>query len=301
MKQIFSPLLCLSLLFFGTVTRAENKTLRPKLASDSLVILTHGKVHSYFPLASARKTVISVEGPGKLRVITRARFVPKEDDRVEYVVTYRIDGGSNHEVEVTDVGRSREAAYRDTTLGVPGVLKDFAINLGRGRRVLEFFIQDTLPPVAARFLFTPKAGRKKKWVHLEPLAPTEPVELVANEQVTRYYRFSSEKPLRIRIIGPTQLRIFTRVENSYDMRGSAHYRVQVRQNGVVMNTYQLASTRSQTTTYKNNVRLVPGKAREITLAVPAGRQVYELLPVDQDKRTLLGQVHFPYKDIRLEE
>ncbi len=63
---------------------------------------------------------------------------------------------------------------------------------------------------------------------------------------------SSKKPLKIKITGPTTLRVFNRVENHYQMKGRIDYRLQVKEDGKVKNTYQLSSVRSDVTVYKKN-------------------------------------------------
>ncbi len=45
----------------------------------------------------------------------------------------------------------------------------------------------------------------------------------------------------------------------------------------------------------------PGKAKEILITVPGGTHVYEILPLDKDKDSILGKVLFPKKDVKLKE
>ena len=102
------------------------------------------------------------------------------------------------------------------------------------------------------------------------------------------------------MIGPTELRVFTRIENHYQMRGRIHYRIQVKSQEKVVNTYQLSSVRSEVTTYENNKKLIPGKAREFVIDVPDGRHTFEIAPLDKDKGTVLGRMLIPEKSVGLE-
>ena len=133
------------------------------------------------------------------------------------------------------------------------------------------------------------------------MRPNEPVDLVTHENVVHYYRFSQKKPLKIRINGPTTMRVLTRFENHYDMKGRIDYRVQVKEDGKVIHTYLLSSVYSEVTNYKKNGRLVPGKAREFYIRVPSGRHNYTIVPLDKDKNTILARVLIPKKDVKLEE
>ncbi|MCU0370177.1 MAG: hypothetical protein MUC31_02080, partial [Bacteroidales bacterium] len=105
-------------------------------------------------------------------------------------------------------------------------------------------------------------------------------------------------PLKVSIIGPTELRVLTRTENHFEMKGRIHYRVQVREGGNVLNTYQLSSEVSEVAIYKDVHDMVPGTACEFVIIVPDGKHVYEILPLDQDKSSLLGRLLIPVKDVR---
>jgi len=83
------------------------------------------------------------------------------------------------------------------------------------------------------------------------------------------------------------------------MKGRIHYRIQIRENGKVINTYQLNSRRSEITVYKDDNELVPGKACEFVIIVPKGKHLYEIVPLDQDKNTVLGRFLMPEKDVKL--
>lgn len=277
--------------------KAKRTPLKPKNAAGEIAIINLGKTRTYYPLSSRRSTVVSVKGPGELRIFTRAQFGPTTADNLDYSIVYRVDGGGETVFDAGDVNRSASAKYKDASLGIPGDSEDLTVKFGRGYHSIELTLRDSLPPVSARYLFAPRRERKTKWVSLAPLAPYEPVDLYAGEGTAHYYRFSSEKPLRFEIIGPTDLRIMTRVENSFNMKGRANYRLQIRQDGKVVQSFQLSSLRSETTTYKNNRKLIPGKAREVVFRVPKGMQRYEIAPLD--KGGLLGQVMFPRKDVKL--
>jgi hypothetical protein len=183
---------------------------------------------------------------------------------------------------------------------VPGQLKEFEIELGLGSHTIEFKLRDSKINVAARYAFMPAKEKKLEWIAYCPMTPSEPVDLISKESTTSYYRFSFEKPLKIEIIGPTELRVLTRVENHYEMKGRIHYRVQIKEADKVLNTYQLSSERSETAVYKENRDLIPGKACEFVIIVPKGKHNYTVFPLDEDKSTLLGRLLIPKKDVKLE-
>lgn len=273
------------------------KELKPTNNRDELITIISGKTRSYYSLDRKKPSTISLRGPGKLRVITRGRFVPGEAETITYRLLFRVDGGEQQFAEFKNVKRSKLAHYQNGSLGDPGLLEDFHIYLGRGFHSIELNLDNGSIPVAARYLFTSEKEEKRNWISFCPLQPSEPVDLITRETITHYYRFSLQNPLRAKVIGPTELRVFTRVENQYQMKGRVHYRIQVIENGEVINTYQLNSRRSQVTIYKKEKDLVPGKAREFIIHVPEGEHAYEIIPLDKDKKTMLGRFFLPEEDL----
>jgi hypothetical protein len=82
------------------------------------------------------------------------------------------------------------------------------------------------------------------------------------------------------------------------MRGKINYRLQLKNQGKVINTFQLSSRRSEVANYKSEKDLVPGKASEFVIDVPAGKQSYEIVPLDKDKATILGRMMIVKKDVK---
>lgn len=275
--------------------------LKPTNFQKRVTTIVLGKKRNYYSLSAQESSTISVQGSGKLKVITRGRFIPKAESKIAYKISYSVDGGEIKNVDFSGVERSKEATYLNGTLGVPGESENFEIELGRGNHTIEFKLKDEKINVAARYIFTPVKEKRQEWIAYCPLRPSEPVDLITREETVSYYRFSIAKPLRIEINGPTELRVLTRIENHYQMRGRINYRMQVQENGKVINTYQLSSRRSDITYYKNDKELIPGKACEIVIVVPKGKHIYEVSPLDKDKNTLLGRLLLPKKDVKLEK
>lgn len=303
MKKIFIPLLILFLATSGIFAQSGKKSrlIRPVNYSKRIVTLVAGKERYYYALSTEKPSVVAFRGPGKLRVIARPSFKPDDPDFLDYTILYRIDGGEEKTFSATHIECSKKNSYIDKTLGKPGNSTVFEIETGRGDHSIEFKIKQDGISVACRYSFVPVKAKKIEWISFSPLRPSEPVELVTREEAITYYRFSKMLPLKVEVNGPTELRVLTRIENHYQMRGRIHYRIQVLENSNVINTYQLNSIRSGVTVYKENSRLIPGKACEFVVNVPKGRHTYEFVPLDKDKDTVLGRMLLPKKDVKLEQ
>jgi hypothetical protein len=291
----------LILVYSSTVAQSTYKTrmLKPDNFQNKVTLVISDKNRSYYSLSSEEPSVINVQGPGKLRVLTRGRFVPKEVEKIQYEVLYSIDGAEQNSKKMSSVVRAKNASYTIRSMGSPGQSKALEIVLSRGYHTVEVTIADKSTAVDARYLFAPTKEKKRDWMAFCPMRPSEPVELISREESVSYYRFSDEKPLKVEIIGPTELRVLTRIENHYKMKGRVQYRVQVKEDGIVKNTYQLSSMQSEVAQYERDNELVPGKACEFIIDVPKGKHIYEVFPLDKDKKTLLGRLLLPKNDVKL--
>ncbi len=303
MKKL--QIILLILLFPASGIQAQSgksyRYVKPVNYQKRVTTVINEKNRYYYSLSTEQPSVINVEGPGILRVITRGRFVPGQKKTIKYEIVYSIDGGERQTEKFSAVNRSTSATYLKGSLGVPGQMEDFEIELGRGYHTVEFWRKEKDIPVAVRYKFTPTKGKKQEWISFSPLEPSEPVDLISRESTVHYYRFTMDNPLKVEVNGPTELRVLTRIENHYQMKGRIHYRIQVKENGEVINTFQLSSVRSEIAAYKSDNTLVPGKAREFVINVPRGRHSYEILPIDKDKSSVLGRLLIPKKDVKLEE
>jgi len=303
MKYLKFLIIILIILIPSNSISADSKTraLKPKNATEKITTIISGKSRNYYPISKTNPSLVSVKGPGKLKVITRVQFISDVFEELDYVVCCKIDGVMMEDVVFEKVKRSDNAMFKNELYGIPGEGKELILELGRGEHTIELSCGAEFPKFAARYLFTKTKVKKIDWISKTPLFPNEPVDLVNDENVIHYFRFSNSKPLKVKITGPTTIRVLNRLENNYYMKGRINYRLQVKEDGVIKNTYLLSSVRSEVTAYKKGGGKIPGKAKEIVVAVPGGTHIYEITPLDKDKNSILGRILFPKNDIKLEE
>jgi len=278
-----------------------SKVLKPKKANSKTTIVVSGKNRTYYLLHPENPTLVTAKGSGTLKIITRLTINPEKKNALDYLVYYSVNGAPKIKVDFKQIKKDVKARFKDKPIGIPGTVKSFVIELSRGDNSIEFWSGTRDREINTRYLFTERKEKKIDWVSLSPLHPNEPVSLVTNENVVTYYRFSSNHPLKIKITGPTTLKVFSRVENHYQMKGRIDYRLQVKEDKAIKNTYQLSSVRSEVTVYKKGCGKTPGKAKEILITVPGGTHYYEIVPLDKNKDSVLARVLFPKKDVKIKE
>ena len=303
LKQMRSAFLFLLIyiLFLGTdigFCVPKTKVLIPKKANGEISVVVSGKSYKYYPLLANEPLVLTAKGPGKLKIICRGRLESKRESGLNFSVNYRIDGGKKIKVDFNNIKPDHKSVFRNASLGFPSAGENIMIELSRGEHTIEIWSGSEKYKISTRSLFTKIKEKKIDWVSLSPLYPNEPVSLVTNENVISYFRYSSSKALKVKVTGPTILRVLNRFEFDYRTKGKINFRVEVREDKKVMNIFMLCSDRSDVTRYKKDSKHIPGKANEIVINVPSGTHIYEINSLDQ--YSVLARILFPKKDIKLE-
>jgi len=268
---------------------SKTKIIKPKNYNKKVTVLISGKKRNYYEISYKNYTMVQVRGPGKLRILTRA-VLQNDEDKVKYKLIYKLNGLDEQIAEFDEVSKSVKSIFKNSSYGYTGIRKDIELNLERGENSIQLRNLNSGLKVVTRIIFEPGKIKKKNWISYSPASSNEVEDLITKEEISHYYRFSKQQPLRIEIIGPTELRVLTRFENNYKMRGRIDYRIQVSSDDNVINTFLLSSKRSVITYYKDNPELLPGKAREIYIKVNEGMHTFLVYPLDD-------KILFPEKDI----
>jgi hypothetical protein len=130
--------------------------------------------------------------------------------------------------------------------------------------------------LAVAFFASPPPGeaqKKSKWVSLRPLGSPGFAELQAKDRTYRYYPVTSVQTAAVEVVGPTTLRMATRLGFSPGMVGKTSYRVQVLEGEEVIKVYSTSTGKSDLTFV--GLMTLPGKKRYFQLKVPKGKHRYD--------------------------
>ncbi len=284
--------------FLNVYGGVAKKTIKPKNVDETAKVKILGRTYVYYALNEEKPAIVSVRGPAKIKIYARGVCNGKTE-KLSFEVRYSLDGGKPVAKRFRGIPVSEKAEF----VGLPNVRptenRNVTIKIPEGYHTLEVFAPKNGAKVYAKFhLYRKKAKKKKKWISLEPLAPVQPVNLIANEELAEYYRFSKTNPVRVSVIGPTQLRILTRAETDEPTKKNVRYRVTVSENGELLNSYLLWTSRSYSTQYEKGSDYIANKAREIILNVPEGLHVYEIASPDENS-SVLARFFIPYKDVNI--
>lgn len=245
----------------------------------------NGSLITYYALSKDSAFHISVTGPGKLSVTTRARFKSDSPDSLSYSVIYQAD----NKIKVytaKKVTRAANGIYIKSIDDVPSTSKTFSIKVDPDVHDFSFISLNESPQVDLHYKFVPDSV--VEWKDVSSLNDTAKIKIkVDKSNPQSYYRFSSKNSQKFKIKGPTSIRILTRLEYDYTMQGLVSYRVGVKRNDTLISTYKLSGSPSVEAQYIDNKKLVPGTLEKIYLDVPAGDNYYEFTLLDKQFTSLV--------------
>jgi len=236
----------------------------------AVTILIGEKEREYFLLGNTSPVRLQVDGPGKLTVTSRLKLRAGETGSHRYSV--RTKEGKNTVKMHTTLTEKSSAVFMPS--GEPsGKSRKFTLNVPEGSFTYEFFLEDTQGEAALRFSFR-GSKRTGKRVTIEPLSYDRVVTVTVKEKLLAYYVSSAEHPVKLRVVGPTKVRVTTRLNFTDKMKGGQKFSVVVSEKGAAVLSRPLQTTKSVGLSYKEWKEVVPGKAMSFSFDVPGGEHVY---------------------------
>ncbi len=246
----------------------------------------NGKLVTYYALSQTDSLNISLSGPGKLTVTTRARFTNNSPDSLSYSILYQIDNVIIKVFTAKKVLREDSSVYIQSADDRPSTVKSFTIKIDPEVHNISFVMLNESPQVDLHYKFIPDSV--PEWSDVKSLNDTTVITLMVDKGKDKsYYRLSSSSPQKFKVKGPTSLRVITRLEYDYAMQGLISYRIMVKRNDTVINTYKLEGNPSTLAQYADDNKHIPGTLEKFYLDVPPGENIYEFTLVNKHFTSLI--------------
>lgn len=244
-------------------------TLETLPGRATVAVLVKGDTKGYFRMTAGQPLVFAVTGPTRIRAIARAAF----EGGNRGIVSFRL--------RASDAGRAidemNEVANPARNVTANGVVLSKS-------RTLEFEVpagrhQVTLAVEGVSTLFVrlreAGSGDETRMVSLTPVETVRTELLSEGEKTIPYHAIVAGHPLRLRVIGPTDLDISTRLDFDATMRGTVGYRIDVSEGGRHLREVTFKTTKASAASYTNLRDVVPSKLDHFV--IPLGPGTHELV------------------------
>ncbi len=277
--------------------RAEGRTyLVPEDESDALPILIDGKVRTYYAIGVDDPLRIDVPGPTTLTLLVRLVFTPGMPDTAAYgiVVSERSTVLKKHWTTT----RRGDDAFVPLSPNAPGRSRKLSVEIPQGSHTLTIALLGDVAKEAAVRVSIPGEYRADEYASIAPLDPRETVTALAAEKQIAYYLVDTGSPLTVRVVGPTRLRVLSRLTFDEGLRGKRRYILRVEEGERLVREDALLTTRSTSVVFSDRLDLVPGKDKVTLIEVPGGVHRYTVrLGAGSESRLAAVRFTIPRRDL----
>jgi hypothetical protein len=290
MKRLIILILLALVVAFVSIALATSgfRYHKPSAFNKDQQLVISGKTRHYYVLEDEALIEVAVDGPSKLKVMSRLAM--KQDaDSGSYTFEYLVDDSKSAKQISHKTVPSTKAEYTDKRAASIGLLRTHVIEVPRGKHTYKF----RLPQGAAQAVYVRFSQQTNEFtdgtpvIVMTPFEFTSSVDLVTKEESYTYYRVSEKDRVVLKLVGPSTLKILSRIEYDSNMQGKQKWKVQVLEDGAVKRVYNLSSTKSDVNTYRETTNLVPSRAETFYVEIPAGEHVYEFKLPENHRSSIL--------------
>lgn len=285
---IVAVLACLSIPAFSA------ELLAP-MSGTVLSLDIAGRQSPYYQMATGTPLEFSITGPGTATAIIRLALPANFDsDSARYRVVV-MEGTDT----VRDVSTSTVAADAEWT-GVdeqPSLLRKFSFKVPDGQHRFHITLVSTDVSYAGIRLLLKRAAAHASESPLYPVAMDRMLTLIFNEKRLDFHLATSPKPVRVRVIGPTRLRVVTRLVYGPTMKGSQKYALNLQLDHNPLKPEELSTTKAINSEFEEESEWVPGRSRTIYVVIPDGEHDLTITPQLTDAPGVALRFTLPSEDV----
>jgi hypothetical protein len=291
-RAALSALAAVTVLVAGTSLAADWKVLEPARYASKARIEIDSKKITYYRFDAGNPLVFSIEGPTRVKVLTRLRL-PTGVDAADYAISVLRDGTRGvHEQFTTKP--STQAVYVRSEDHHPGVIRRVYIDVPTGQHGYE--LRAMGDAVVDAKVFESAASTPSR-ASLAPLSYASVETFLHRDKELTYYVATAQKPVVFEVIGPTTVKVNTRLVFNQMMFGAQTYVVGVREVGEAEILYKLKGVPSETVVFRDRQDLIPGALRYFMLDVEPGKHTYEFRLADAVSPELAVKFYVPRGDL----
>ncbi len=273
------------------------RSVKPRSDAGKICLQVESQDFEYCVLDAEKPALLSLRGPRRLKIVTRYLFSADDPEEQSYTLRVLMDG--REVLRKSLRGRVLSGpAYCDQA-GEVGALRKVYVDVPTGQHEIQ--VLGGAPPggnVAARF-FRESRQQKTRDVAFAPESFDAVYHLqFASGKQSTYYHFSEETPLRFTVKGPTNLKIYTRLDFDHTMNGDQNYSLELLRGGESQNVYHYHASKLSAAAYRERPDILPGDRKLMRISVPPGVHRFEIRCVRPEACGISCQIRIPEADVK---
>lgn len=277
---------------WGDARSATWRSFTPTKYGAKADILVDSKTLTYYRFDSVAPLTLSVEGPTRLKILTRVR-IPNDRDEASYAVNVTRDGEHTVKEEFTATV-APQAHYVAFNSYRPGVIRRIYIDVPTGQHGYEILAEGEAVVDARPFK---SADTRPSRVSIAPREYAAVETFYYRDKELTYYILTEESPVVLDVVGPTSVKVNTRLMFDQTMLSDQDYVLGVREFGAPEQLYKIESEPSETVTSRDRSDVIPGALRHFMIELGRGAHTYEFRLVDTVGSAVALKFYIPRGDL----
>jgi hypothetical protein len=294
---LFNALLALAVLAPPAVHAAAGSwhTLETLPGRSTVPVVVNGDAKGYFRMTPTQPLVIPVTGPTRIRAIARVEFTAGARGIASFHL--RASEGGRLVDEMSEVSNPAKNVTSNGAAVSKSRKLEFDVPAGRHEITL------TVDGTSVLLVRLRESGgtEEARMVSLTPVETMRTELLAEGEKTIPYHAVSSGHPLRLRVIGPADVDLSSRLDFDATMRGTVGYRIEVSEAGRKLREYAFKTTKATTASYTNMRDVVPSKLDHFVIAVGSGTHELVFTLIEPAHATAVLHARIPAPTVGNEE
>ncbi len=261
-----------------------------------------GKKADLYSCTKAHAIEFELKGPRKILIHIRNVFQTQHEEMKAYRINVLLDGRNFDEYSFRSAPTNLATILGDNISSRKlGMLRKIVLEIPEGVHRLKFFPSHEEEPLLLRCFASEIFSQGEKHVAMSPEKYAQVVGMIFQEKEMTYYRMTPEKPIQLTVVGPTEIKVVTRLEFNQRMKGKFSYQIQVFEDDRLVQTRQYRTYKSDVVSYQKVTNVTAGRSRSFLIPVRKGKHVYRFVPVTSQKETVIAKILIPRKDVGVTE
>lgn len=244
------------------------------------------KPRTYFRVAPDSPLTLTVDGPVRLRLVSRAELPPGTNRAVSYRVKV-VEGNKILKEHATE-SSAAESARRPDSDAVICKSRSLQVEIPGGSHRVTVSVTGSSLVLVRLLLASPKRD-VAPMISITPVEAPRSVTVSEGEKLIPYYSVLPGKPVKFRVVGPTSLELSARLDFDTTMRGVQTYRLAISEGGRRLRRVEFKTTKAAAASYTDLKDRVASKMDRLVL--PLGEGVHELSVELLEPGTGSAEVH----------
>jgi hypothetical protein len=267
--------------FGARKARVTWRSLKPAKADGQVCVKVGGSQGTYYRLDHRKSLEFTVHGPTQVKLGKRSYTLLVSRDGKQ-IQKRKITAPRSARAQRCTSKKERVGAAREDTLRVPA-----------GKHVYRVRVAEKDKAVVVR-LFEQEKTQQGTRVSFRPDEYERACRLkLANGRSYIHYHATAEKPIRLRVTGPTEILVRTRLDLPPTGAAEDRYRIEVRRDGQPAGVFSYKTRRLAQAAYRDCPQIAPSEDRRLYLSVPPGTWTYELRPADATTPGFMARILIP--------